>query len=326
MTQVADYVDVDQLMSVLQGQTRDRAQQLFQGLGDTLRGRGQALNAFLGGSADALSSGSRVVGLMARDRAQMGTLVANLASLSAAVGQRGAEITSLAQGAQTTFQAMSARDQAMRAFLDQLPSFLAQVRQTSNTLGSVTQTAAPVLANLASAIYSVRPAIALLAPAADMGRSVLDTLGAAAPTLRQTLTKVQGLAAPAAKALPHIHKTLCQVNPVLRYAVPYTADVISALGGLGSAANDYDGTGHLIRVMLSFGDNTFVGLPPAVSAAAYMLLHSGLISKTTGPLNFHPYPKPGQIGTETAPATGGARGPTEVPSTGYKFPHILADC
>jgi phospholipid/cholesterol/gamma-HCH transport system substrate-binding protein len=326
MTQTDDYVDVDQLMSVLQGQTRGRAQQLIQGLAAALQGQGDNLNAFLGSSAQALSSGSRVVHIMANDRVQLGRLVANLGSLSAQVGARGADITTLAQGALTTFNALSARDQSMRAFLDQLPSLLAQVRQTTNTLGSVTQVAAPVVYNLAGAINLAHPAVSLLQPAATEGRTVLDTLGATSPSLRNTLANVQKLSPPATTALPQIHKTLCQVNPVLRYAVPYTQDIISGLGGLGSAANDYDNISHLIRVMLLFTDNTFVGLPPAVSSAAFLLLHTGIISKFTGPLNFDPYPAPGQIGKETAPATNDVLGPSQVPSTGYKFPHLLADC
>jgi phospholipid/cholesterol/gamma-HCH transport system substrate-binding protein len=326
MTQVNDYVDVDQVMSVLQGKTRDRTRQMVESLAGALAGRGDNLNAFLGNSADALSAGSRMFRVMADERVQMGNLVANLGSLSSAVGDRGAQIDSLAKTALTTFQAMSARDQAMRAFLDQLPSLLSQVRQTSATLNSVSQASTPVLYNLAGAVSTLRPAVKLLAPAAAEGRSVLDTAGAAAPGLQQALEALHGLGSPAAATLPQIHKTVCQLNPVIRYAKPYVPDIISGLGGLGSAANDYDAISHLIRVMLIVNDNTLVGLPAGVSQAAFLLLHSGLISKTTGPLSFDPYPKPGQIGKATAPASGGALGPSQVPATGYKFPHIVPDC
>jgi phospholipid/cholesterol/gamma-HCH transport system substrate-binding protein len=326
MTQVNDYVDVDQVMSLLQGQTRGRARQLIESLGQALAGQGDNLNAFLGNGAQALSAGSRMFRVMANDRVEMGNLVANLGSLSSAVGARGAEIKSLANSALTTFQALSAREEAMRGFLDQLPSLLGQVQRTSDTLTSVSRVSTPVLYNLAGAVSTMKPAVQLLAPAATEGRTVLDTLGSAAPPLTQALGALRGVGSPAAAALPQVHKTMCQLNPVIRYVKPYTADIISGLGGLGSAANDYDSFSHLIRVMMIFNDNTFVGLPAAVSQAAFLLLHSGLISKTTGPLSFDPYPAPGQIGKETAPASYDTLGPSQVPATGYKYPHILADC
>jgi virulence factor Mce-like protein len=326
MTQSDDYVEVDQLMSVLQGATQGRTRQLIEGLGAALQGEGDNLNAFLGNTATALSAGSRVFRVMANDRAQVGDLVDNLGSLSQAVGQRGSDIEVLAHNALATFQAMSARDQSMRAFLDQLPPLLAQVHQTSDTLGSVTRASAPVLYNLANVVSSVRPAVQELQPAASEGRTVLSVLGSASPALEKTLNTARGLGAPTAHALPQVHKTVCQLNPVIRYAKPYVPDIISLLGGFGSAANDYDIVSHVIRVMLIVNDNSLVGLPPAVSQAAYLLLHSGLVQAVAGPLSFDPYPAPGQIGKETAPSSGGVLGPSQVPSTGYKFPHIVADC
>jgi phospholipid/cholesterol/gamma-HCH transport system substrate-binding protein len=326
MTQVDDYVDVDQLLSVLQGDTRQRARELIEGLGGALAGQGQQLNAFLGGAAQSFSSGSRVVATLAGDRAQIARLVVNLGDLSDAVAQRGDDIGELAHGALTTFQAIGSRDQALRALLDQLPATLSQVRTTSNVLDSVTRTAAPVVENLASAVRELRPAVRLLAPSAAEGRQVVNELGAASPPLQTTLGDLQALSGPAVSALPQVRGTLCQLNPMIRYTKPYTADVISGIGGLGSAANDYDAVGHLIRITPVINDNSLVGLPANVSQAAYTLLHTGLAAEITGPLTFDPYPAPGQIGTEHATTNNEVLGPAQVPSTGYKFPHILSDC
>jgi phospholipid/cholesterol/gamma-HCH transport system substrate-binding protein len=326
MTQANDSVDVDQLASVLQGDTRQRARQLIESIGGAVRGRGNDLNAFLAGTSDSLSTGSNVVGLLAGDRTQLGRLVANLGGLSAAVGARGTEIRLLADRALTTFDALGSRDQALRALLDQLPSTLAQVRDTTNVLSSVSRVATPVLYNLAATVSEIRPAVQVLAPAAAEGRLVVSELGAAAPALQQTLGRVRSLSSPTVSALPHLHKMLCQVNPMIRYVRPYLQDVISAVGGLGSAANAYDAISHLIRITFAVNDNTLVGVPPAVSAAAYTLLHSGLLAKVTGPLTFDPYPAPGQIGTEHATSASHVLGPSQVPSTGYRFPRIYSDC
>jgi hypothetical protein len=112
---------------------------------------------------------------------------------------------------------------------------------------------------------------------------------------------------------------------VLRYAKPYTPDIISFIGGLDSASNSYDRLGHLIRITPIINDNSLVGLPPSVSKAAFTLLHTGLLG-TSNALTFNPYPKPGQIGTEAATGRSNIVGPSQMPASGYKFPHVLADC
>ncbi len=71
MTRADDSVDVDQLLSVLQGETRRRARRLIEGIGRRRAGRGGQLNAFLGGTADALATGSQVVRVLAQDRSQI---------------------------------------------------------------------------------------------------------------------------------------------------------------------------------------------------------------------------------------------------------------
>lgn len=325
MTQAADTVDVDQLLSVLQGDTRTRARQMIQGFGSALAGSGDQLNGLLGGTAVSLSSGSRVVGIMANDREQVARLVAQLGDVSAAVGQRGTDIVQLSRQALTSFSAIASRDAQLRQLIDQLPGTLSQVRSTTTVLSSVTRVASPVLLNLAAAVREVRPAVRALAPAAAEGRAVVGELGSASAPLQQTLGDLRALSAPAAGAFPQIQKTMCQLNPMIRYMKPYTADIISAAGGLGSAANNYDALGHAIRITLIGNDNTLVGLPANVSQAAFTLVHAGLLSKFT-PLTYDPYPAPGQIGKAVATGHNDVLGPSQVPSTGYVFPHILADC
>ncbi len=115
---------------------------------------------------------------------------------------------------------MSARDDALKQLIDVLPSTLAQVRDTTNVLSAVSQTGTPVVANLAATVSQIRPAVRVLAPAAGEGQALVSELGVAAPALQQTLGRLQGLAKPAADALPDVHRTLCQINPMLRYLGP----------------------------------------------------------------------------------------------------------
>jgi len=166
---------------------------------------------------------------------------------------------------------------------------------------------------------------------------VLNELSSAAPRLGVTLTDVRRLSPSATAALPQVHKILCQVNPMLRYIQPgtslaasagsYVPDLMSFISNFGSAVNGYDNISHLVRLVPILGDNSVVGLPPAISQATYDLLHAGILGDSTA-LTWNPYPKPGQIGTEHASAANnGVIGPSQLRAkTGYNYPHITADC
>jgi phospholipid/cholesterol/gamma-HCH transport system substrate-binding protein len=337
MSQSDQYVDVDQLMSVLQGSTTQKTRQLIEGLGAAVQNRGQYLNGTLAGVSNTFHPLANVVGVLNGDRSSVEQLSAELGNVAAAAGERGASIIALAHDGLQTFNAISSQDSALRATLDQLPSTLSQVRTTANTLGDVTNTAAPVVANLATTLGYLRPAITSLKPAATEGHIVLNELAAAAPRLQTTLTDARALARPATAALPRARYILCQLNPMLRYIQPnpsnssktasYVPDLISFISSFGSAVNAYDNIGHLVRIAPILGDNSIAGLPPAVSTATYDLLHSGILGASTA-LTWNPYPKPGQIGTEHADASNNTIiGPSVLHAkTGYVYPHLTADC
>jgi phospholipid/cholesterol/gamma-HCH transport system substrate-binding protein len=324
ISQAGEYVDVDQILSVLQGPGRQRLRALIEGLGGAVQGRGDQLNALLGDSASALTYLSNTVRVAANDTPNVSRLVHQLGDLSAAVGERDAAIRQIAGDGLAALDAIGTRDNSVRAILRALPGVLAQVRTTTNTLNTVTNVAAPVVANLAGAVADVRPAVGELQPSVNAGRAIVQQLGAAAPGLEQTLSDATKLSKPAPQALPQVKQTLCQANPLIRFLGPYTDDLIAFIVGFGSASNAYDRFSHTIRLDAILNDNSLNGLPPAISQAAYTLIHAGLLTKTTG-LTFDPYPKPGLVGSTTA-AGKHVLGPSQVSQTGYVFPHVLADC
>lgn len=324
MSDADDYVDVDQILSILQGGAREQARRMFQGAGGALRGHGDELNTLLGETAEAVETGSGVVKVLSDDRRQLSRLIQQLGDVSAAIGERGTAVRTLARQGRATAEAVASRDDAMRELVDELPRSLRQIRGTSRLVDTVSGQATPVLTDVSLALREVRPALRRLEPASRIGRSAVRELGAAAPRLEKTLAGVTRVADPAAKALPRLGEMLCQVNPVIRYAKPYTDDVISAVAGLGSSANSYDALGHVIRLTAIVSDNSLVGMPAEVTAAAQTLLHSGLMSKSYG-LNWNPYPKPGRIGKDTAVGKD-ILGPEALGKSGYVYPRIHADC
>ncbi|MCW3014553.1 MAG: virulence factor Mce family protein [Solirubrobacterales bacterium] len=325
-SQSDEYVDVDQVLSILSGPTRNRARQLFQNLGGALDGRGQQLNDILGDASTTVQAGSKAFTLLDADRAHVGNVVSSLESIMDAVGERRQTVATLSRQGLRSLQAVASRDTALRQTIAVLPSTLEQVRSTSGKVDDITATASPVVANLARAVHDVRPAVTSLRPAAQQGSQILAELTTAAPRLNTTLKRAKALSSPLSNALPQLHKAICQLNPVIRYTKPYTDDIGQLLMGLGSASNGYDAIGHLIRITPIVNENSLVGAPEAVTTAMHTLLRAGFLAKSQG-LRREPYPKPDMNGKATAgtspnePITA-----AEVKQSGYVFPHVVSDC
>ena len=325
ISQTDEYVDVDQILSVLDGPARDDARALIRSTGGALDGRGVRLNRVLGSASEVVDHGGRLFGLLSEDRATVASLVDRLGRVSAAVGERGEAVRVTASRGLVALRALAARDSALTATLRELPATLRQVRGTSGRLRSTSAVATPVVRNLAGAVHDLRPTLTSLEPAARIGRSAVAELGRAAPPLRSTLSRLTRLSGPLSKALPDLNKTICELAPVIRYTEPYTDDAIATIIGLGSASNSYDAVGHLIRLSPIVGENSLSGLPDEVTQAAYTLLRSGLLGKTS-PLTWNPYPKPGMIGRDSAAGKQPISGPKALNASGYKYPRVLADC
>jgi phospholipid/cholesterol/gamma-HCH transport system substrate-binding protein len=320
ISQTEDYVEIDKILDTLRGPARERARETVQGLGGALAGEGDDLNATLNGGARLVTKAAPIVGILGNDHAQVARLIDNVGQLTAAIGQRGAAIRRLAQSSRATFAAIAARDDALKATLTELPPTLRQARTTTGVIRDITPGVSPVLDDLARALTGLRPSVTLLRPAALEARALVDELGRASTPLRGTLDRVVAAASPTERALPQVKGVLCQVNPVLRYAHPYTHEIAGVVSGLASGTNYYDATGHASRLLASVGENSAGFLSPDVSSALALARTSGLLG-TSYQLGYDPYPAPGAQPISKVGTT--ASGPADSPTD---FTRVYADC
>ncbi|WP_354698882.1 hypothetical protein DSM112329_04580 [Paraconexibacter sp. AEG42_29] len=326
VAQSDEFVDVDKVLSVFKGETRERMRQTIQGVGGALDGRGEELNELLGGAGEFLKPASKAVDVLYKDRVKASRLIDQLGNVAAAIGQRDQAITTIANQGLVSLRAIADRDDALRETVEQLPESLRRIRSASDTVKRVSATTRPVVDDATTALTALRPAVTRLQPAANAGRGVVSNLSGAAPGLRTTLKNITSLSGPLSTALPKVHKTVCEVAPMIRYIAPYTRDALGIVIGLGSASNSYDATGHLIRLAAVEEGGFNSGLPDSVIKARDTLLHTGLIGRVlNNRTNFDAYPKPGSVG-RTSALTNTPAGPDEVPASGYKYPRIEADC
>lgn len=320
MAQAENYVEADQILSVLRGKTRDRAREMFRGLGTALDGQGNRLNAFLEGSFGTLEAADDVSLVLSNDHQQVGALVDDLGRLMRAIGDRGDSLARLASAGKATFEALAARDVALNETLQQLPPTLKQVRDTSNLLGSVTGESAPVLFDLAGAVEDLDPAVSHLKRAADEGNHILNRLGTTAPDLEGTLGRVRTLAGPTTEALPELRKVLCELNPTAEYLSPYAKDFAAMLTNMAGATNFYDATGHAGRMLPMAGPQSAGFYSDAMLEALTALEDVGFVQKLVQQ-GYNPYPKPGTAGQTEVGA--GANGPSQ---SKIPYERVKAEC
>jgi virulence factor Mce-like protein len=320
VSQASPYVDLDQILSLLQGRTRQRARDFFQGIGGALNGRGEGLNETLDYSGQIMENGGQLVRSVYNSRNQLSQLVQQFGEMTREIGDRGQAIQTLADRGIVAMDAVASRDAALSETLRQLPATLTTLRGASQVLATTTGQTAPVFENLATALDELRPGIKLLQPASRGGIDLLTQAAAASAPLSQTLSDVGRLAPPASRALPQVHQLLCQTDPALRYISPYYREIVGTLVGLGSASNSYDHIGHLIRVAPLLSAESLPGaVPDSVVNAENTLTKAGLFGIPIG-FGYDPYPKPGAL---SDPRAGyGVEGPWSWPG---RYPHVVAD-
>lgn len=325
--QADEFVDVDRLLSILKGGTRQRARQTIQGLGGALAdGGGDRLNTLVGGVAKFLPSAGRFVQVAYADRREAARLVDQLGDVAAAIGQRDAAIRGLADRGLVALGAIRDRDAALAQTIHELPESLHRVRRTSDRVRAVTAVATPVVDDATRALAALRPVVDRLGPAATQGTTLMRNLRATEPGLQDVLDELTPLGKALPSALPKLHKAICEAAPVLRYSKAYFPDALHILTGLGSSSNSYDATGHLIRLAPVFSANSASGLPASVLKAENQLIFGGFIGKAAGTLlNYAAFQKPGALG-HTVATSNTPSGPTGMKAAGYTYPRIEADC
>lgn len=263
-----------------------------------------------------MTPAERVLALLVLDRSEPAVMMG-------AIGQQTTAVETFASGARQTFSAIAARDTALHQTLAKLPYLIGSLKQVSHTLVSVAPHVAPLATNLATALNELSPAIHLLTPAASSGVQLLHSLGAAAYPLRDVLQNLDKLQGPTSAALPQLHATLCQLNPILKYASPYAPDLAALFENFGSASNPYGGTYHVTRALANIGPADAPGLLTESEAQAAQSLFKLGFGNTLAS-GYDPIPPPGEMNQTTIGR--GAYGPVPAGKQ-IHYPRVSAgDC
>lgn len=287
-------VQLDEVLSTLDRQRRRALQQVLDGLGGALRGRGGAdLNRTVAGTADLLREGRTVTQTLATDREAVAGLVDDVGRLMRAIGQRGDDVRMLARRGRLLAGAVAARDDDLRTTLRALPGFLAQVRRTTPALGAFSSAATPVVGDLADATRELVPAVRQLEPAVVRTRRAVRALDGFARRAMPLARRLGPFARAAVRIARPLEGVLRDVNPLLAHLVPYAREVGSFMSTQRAQNEVVDALGHYARVIpLVSKSNLFGLLTPEQEAAYQALVRSGVL-QVLDTRGRNAYPAPG---------------------------------
>jgi phospholipid/cholesterol/gamma-HCH transport system substrate-binding protein len=207
-------VDVDEILSSLDGDTRNYLNLLVNGAGQGLRGKGgdelaQVLERFEPTHQD-LARLNRAIAVRGTDLRQ---LVNSLQRLNTALATKQGQIVQLVDSSATVFRAFASQDTNISRAVVDLPGTLQQTAATLNKVQTFAKLLGPTASNLLPAARSLPAANAAITALAKPSAPIVENqirpfVIAARPLVRELKPAATNLAA----ATPNISKTFDVVN------------------------------------------------------------------------------------------------------------------
>ena len=298
ISQTADPVQLDQVVTALKSDTRSDLQALLTGYGTALthvptpsenrdqdplvRGKtaAQALNDGARRAPGALRDITIVTQALGGQRSDdVSLLVASLGKVTRALSQSEADLQGVVTNLDLTLRAFAIQSQALETTIALLPSALTTTDRALAALDAALPTArsfaldlVPAVAELPQTVSAALPwlaqARALLTPVELGGLS--KELASAAPSLGSLIPAAASLA----RQLDPLSRCLSQVifpagnatlnDGALSTGVPWYQEFWHALVGLNSVGSNFDGNGSYVRGLIGGGGTYFSTNPITV--------------------------------------------------------------
>lgn len=253
LTRASTPSDLDDVLSVLDPDTRVALGAFLVGQGDALVGRGKDLADTLVEMPPALDAAQKLVAGLSEDNRALGSLVERSDRIAASLVPERQALGRLITSAEGAFVSIDSRRTALGAALESGPAAVRELREAlveleraAGPLGPASRgleaTAAPLtdtLRELPSFVNAARPTL-------RTARSVAPMLG----RLAREASPVVNRLGPAGKSLRTFAKSLRPVSNLLDDGV---ADTLGVLQGWARSIQNRDGVGHVFRVSVELG-------------------------------------------------------------------------
>jgi phospholipid/cholesterol/gamma-HCH transport system substrate-binding protein len=123
-------VEIDEVFGIFDPKTRQALRDTIKGSADLLRGRGLEINEAVRYLNPALSTGARLFRELSRDEPLLERFLVDSGRFVNALAERSRDVSGLVSGANTTFRALGAQQQALAEAVELLPPFMRRANTT----------------------------------------------------------------------------------------------------------------------------------------------------------------------------------------------------
>jgi len=226
-------VDLDQLLDVLDADTRTRLGILINETGLALTGRKADFNALLEELPGSLDKGEELLGELVADNEALGRLVERGQSFVSRLAVERAELSGAIDSAGEAMRTFSARRAELRQTLERAPRALSTMQRFLADLRETTEPLAPAARAITASAGPLESTLAELEPFREGAEPALAEAAAVAPELTRL----------ADEATPVVRRS----NPTLRSLTRFAGDLapVTAMLHRGTGVNELNAPGPI---------------------------------------------------------------------------------
>jgi phospholipid/cholesterol/gamma-HCH transport system substrate-binding protein len=263
LDQTETAVELDEVFSLFDAETRDSLRHFVKGQADSLRGRGRELRRGVHYLNPALSTGSRLFEELTRDDRLLERFLVDTSTLVNALAERRDDLGGVVRNLNATFGALGNQQAALAESIERLPPFMRRANTTFVNLRSALDVVDPL-------VNAAKPVARRLGPFLDQARmfarDAQPTIRDLSRTIRQPgssndLIELIDSFPPLSQvaldtrggAFPATSSALRAAAPTIAFARPYTPDFVGWLDDF-STTGGYDALGGYSRAWINLSE------------------------------------------------------------------------
>ncbi|MCK9247996.1 MAG: MlaD family protein [Solirubrobacteraceae bacterium] len=265
LSRTSSPVPLSDLLSSLDGDTRDFLATLLEGMGHGVEDRGPDLRKVLQSFGPTVEQMHEVTRVLARRQRSIARLVSNVSSVTRAAASDG-RLADLVVSGNRTLEALARQDEPLRRTLEELPGALATAGDALTTTGRLARSLQPTIDTLTPPVRDLPKTLRTVGPVADELATTLRTQFRPATKELQPLARALGPALRSTSAvLPDLSR-VTQLTTYLLNQVGYNppGPQEGTLFWLAWAAHNFntfsttgDAHGNIVRVLLNLNCTQF---------------------------------------------------------------------
>jgi phospholipid/cholesterol/gamma-HCH transport system substrate-binding protein len=261
VTNTTEPVSLLDLFNIFNLPTRQRFQVIVDELGIGTAGRGADFNDILRRANPALALARQAIAILARQRAQLATIVDATNTIAAQGAAHTASVQSFLDRSAALSSLTAAHSDNLSLAVNRLPQLLSAAQPALSQLDAVAANGAPLLAQIHAAVPSLNRVSSDLGPFAAVAKPALaklaTALSRAIPAIRDTTPLVRTLRTYTARSLPGTLEVSRLFANLQRHG--FVENFLSVAYYIAASLSRFDSTSHLLPLLLVGAHNGACG-------------------------------------------------------------------